>query len=178
MYIHCFYIVPALPLHCIYFTNICLHFILGFRIKAHNKDLRLFLDYLGQHLYLNGVKRKHLEGIFNNPDWQDSHMENLSERNRLEKSTQMLEYLIQLEPNQICFPKDLFYPESNSMAVETEKFNSSKKQKSFATDRSPINRADIPLPPEMLSYLDSIVNHEDEEETGKPFSHMINIVAL
>jgi hypothetical protein len=78
----------------------------------------------------------------------------------------MLEYLINLSPTQICFPKSL-YSQTKQKEVNDER--TLKRQKAFAFDESQINQAEDNLSPNMIQYLKGIVNNSDSDEDLSKF---------
>jgi hypothetical protein len=50
--------------------------ILGFKIETPNKDLRLYLDFLQNHIYTRGMRQKIDSGLFTFSNWEDFHLNN------------------------------------------------------------------------------------------------------
>ena len=161
----------------------CIFPIVGFRIEAPNKDLRLHLDYLGQHIYLKGLRCRHTEGFFTNSDWPETHLLNPGKKISREFSIQALEYLISMSPDQICYPEALFEQDSmfaNENRVKLDIVEQSAKKK-YATDQSQINRAEEPLAPAMMAYLKSIASRDDDvddEDHGNIYLYIISKLSM
>jgi hypothetical protein len=89
-----------------------------------------------------------------------------------EYSSQMMDYLINLSENQICFPKSL-YSQTEQNEVDDER--SFKKQKTFAMDDSQINIAEDKLSPKMIEYLKGITNNTNSGSDNDLSKFLINL---
>ena len=74
----------------------------------------------------------------------------------------MTEYLINLSPNQIGYPKTLFSPKK--VISDYKEDNPIKKSKTYAYDDSKINSSEEKLSPELIDYLKGIAPESDEDE--------------
>ena len=107
-------------------------------------------------------------GFFETSDWENDLLKHGTNIPQREYSSQMLEYLINLTPSQLCYPEAFYcqqiFTDDNNKLTEKEESIAKKPRSGYAVDNTPINTGKS-LTPEMMQYLQGIAQNFDDDDS-------------